>query len=260
MIFREVRIAAANGLTLGVLIGVGVGLIFGRSDLGAVIALAMLINNLIAGLSGILIPVTLDKLDVDPAVSSAVFVTMMTDVMGFFSFLGLATLWGCTAKGLIGNAEPGIGRAMPQLHMSKVAVSCASLETLRRRLESRIRDGVVPIVTRFMPKRADELVGGSIYWIIKHRIAARQTILGFDVRASDRRTIIRLDPDAGDGPRSGQARPSGLALSGRGGCAAGPRRGRSRRSRSAAARSGREASGSGPDLNRRSAPDRRRCR
>jgi magnesium transporter len=94
MVFREVRIAAANGLTLGLLIGVGVALIFGRADLGMVIALAMLINNLIAGLSGILIPVTLDKLDVDPAVSSAVFVTMMTDVMGFFSFLGLATLWG----------------------------------------------------------------------------------------------------------------------------------------------------------------------
>src|SRR6478672_9972178 len=94
MIFREVRIAAANGLSLGVMIGIGVGLLFGRADLGAVIALAMLINNLIAGLSGILIPVTLDKLDIDPAVSSAVFVTMMTDVMGFFSFLGLATLWG----------------------------------------------------------------------------------------------------------------------------------------------------------------------
>ena len=94
MIFREFRIAAANGLTLGVMIGIGVALIFGRFDLGMVIALAMLINNLIAGLSGILIPVTLDKLDIDPAVSSAVFVTMMTDVMGFFSFLGLAALWG----------------------------------------------------------------------------------------------------------------------------------------------------------------------
>ncbi len=94
MIFREFRIAAANGLTLGLLIGVGVALVFGRADLGMVIALAMLINNLIAGLSGILIPVTLDRLDVDPAVSSAVFVTMMTDVMGFFSFLGLAALWG----------------------------------------------------------------------------------------------------------------------------------------------------------------------
>ena len=94
MILREVRIAAANGLTLGLLVGVGVALIFGRADLGAVIALSMLINNLIAGLSGILIPVTLDKLDIDPAVSSAVFVTMATDVMGFFSFLGLAALWG----------------------------------------------------------------------------------------------------------------------------------------------------------------------
>ena len=62
--------------------------------LGAVIGAAMIINNLVAGLSGVLIPVTLDRLDVDPAVSSAVFVTMMTDVMGFFSFLGLATLAG----------------------------------------------------------------------------------------------------------------------------------------------------------------------
>jgi magnesium transporter len=94
MILREFRIAATNGLALGALIGAGVYLRYGMADLGLVIALAMLINNLIAGLSGILIPVTLDKLEVDPAVSSAVFVTMMTDVMGFFSFLGLATLWG----------------------------------------------------------------------------------------------------------------------------------------------------------------------
>ena len=81
------------------------------------------------------------------------------------------------------------------LHMSKVAFSCASIETLKRRLESRVRDGIVPVVTRFMPKRADELVGGSLYWIVKQRIAARQTIVGFDVRASDRKTIIRLDPE-----------------------------------------------------------------
>ncbi len=84
---------------------------------------------------------------------------------------------------------------MSSLHLSKVAVGCASLETLRRRLESRAQGGVVPIVTRFRPKRADELVGGSIYWIVKHRIAARQTILGFDERASDRKTVIRLDPE-----------------------------------------------------------------
>lgn len=79
--------------------------------------------------------------------------------------------------------------------MSKVAFSCASIDTLRRRLEARVRDGVVPVVTRFRPTRADELVGGSLYWIVKQRIAARQTILGFDFRKSDRKTIIRLDPE-----------------------------------------------------------------
>ena len=80
------------------------------------------------------------------------------------------------------------------LHLSKVAFSCASIETLKRRIEARVRDGVVPVVTRFCPKRADELVGGSLYWIVKQRIAARQEILGFGVRKTDRKTIIRLDP------------------------------------------------------------------
>eukprot|EP01037_Dinobryon_pediforme_P022612 gene22612-23823_t len=94
MIYREFRIAAANGVMLGTLIGLGTFLVFGNAHLAIVIAMAMVINNLIAGLSGVLIPVTLDRLDIDPAVSSAVFVTMMTDVMGFFSFLGLATLFG----------------------------------------------------------------------------------------------------------------------------------------------------------------------
>jgi hypothetical protein len=46
-----------------------------------------------------------------------------------------------------------------------------------------------------MPKRAEELVGGSIYWIIKHQLVARQTIIGFDKRESDRRTIIRLSEE-----------------------------------------------------------------
>ena len=94
MILREFRIAVVNGLALGALLGIGVGLVFQNPDLGLVIAMAMVINNMVAGLSGILVPVGLEKLDVDPAVSSAVFVTTMTDVMGFFSFLGLATLWG----------------------------------------------------------------------------------------------------------------------------------------------------------------------
>nr|WP_245201554.1 magnesium transporter [Sphingomonas trueperi] len=94
MIWRELRIAAANGATLGLAIGAGTMLVYGIPWLAVVIAAAMVINNVIAGLSGVLIPVTLDRLRVDPAVSSAVFVTMMTDVMGFFSFLGLATLVG----------------------------------------------------------------------------------------------------------------------------------------------------------------------
>ncbi|MDB5700191.1 MAG: mgtE [Sphingomonadales bacterium] len=94
MILRELRIAIANGFVLGVLIGVGTALIFGNYRLGGVIAAAMVINNIIAGLAGILVPLALEKAEVDPAVSSAVFVTMMTDVMGFFSFLGLASLVG----------------------------------------------------------------------------------------------------------------------------------------------------------------------
>jgi hypothetical protein len=84
---------------------------------------------------------------------------------------------------------------MPILNISKVAVGCPSLDALRARQRSRLSEGVVPIVTRFRPKRADELIGGSIYWIVKHRIAARQTIIGFAERAEDRRTIIRLDPE-----------------------------------------------------------------
>jgi magnesium transporter len=94
MIWRELTIAAANGLSLGVLIGGSTALLFGNPLLGAVIGLAMVINNLTAGLAGILVPVTLDRLKIDPAVSSAVFVTTATDVMGFFSFLGLAVLSG----------------------------------------------------------------------------------------------------------------------------------------------------------------------
>jgi hypothetical protein len=82
---------------------------------------------------------------------------------------------------------------MSSLHISKVAVGCASFAALSKRQQGRLADGVVPIVTRFRPKRADELIGGSIYWIVKHRITARQIILGFD-EGEDRRTVIRLDP------------------------------------------------------------------
>ncbi|SFF74757.1 magnesium transporter [Novosphingobium sp. CF614] len=94
MIVREFRIAVANGTALGVLIGGGTALLFANPLLGAVIGAAMVINNLVAGLAGILVPVTLQRFKVDPAVSSAVFVTTATDVMGFFSFLGLAVITG----------------------------------------------------------------------------------------------------------------------------------------------------------------------
>ncbi|TZG24742.1 magnesium transporter [Sphingomonas montanisoli] len=94
MILRELKIALTNGLCLGLLIGLAVTILYGNPQLGLVICLAMLINNITAGLVGILVPVTLDTVGADPAVSSAVFVTTATDVMGFFSFLGLAALWG----------------------------------------------------------------------------------------------------------------------------------------------------------------------
>jgi hypothetical protein len=82
---------------------------------------------------------------------------------------------------------------METLNISKVAVGCASFDALRKRQELRLSGGVVPVVTRFMPKRADELIGGSLYWIVKHRITARNRILGF-AEGEDRRTIIQLDP------------------------------------------------------------------
>ena len=94
MIGREFRIAAVNGASLGVLVAIGSFLIYGNRDLSIVMGLAMLINNLVAGLGGVFVPIALDKARIDPAVSSAVFVTTLTDTMGFFSFLGLATLWG----------------------------------------------------------------------------------------------------------------------------------------------------------------------
>jgi hypothetical protein len=82
------------------------------------------------------------------------------------------------------------------LHMSKVAFSCASVETLERRQQKRLKDNVVPIVTRFRPKHAEELLaGGSLFWIIKHRLVARQAILDFTTSPRDGRTIIGLVPE-----------------------------------------------------------------
>jgi magnesium transporter len=94
---REIRVALLNGSTVAVVIGLGVSLVFGNPLLGGVIAVAMLGNILIAGLVGVLVPLSLDRAGTDPAVGSSIFVTMTTDSMGFFVFLGLAV-----ASGLVG--------------------------------------------------------------------------------------------------------------------------------------------------------------
>lgn len=78
------------------------------------------------------------------------------------------------------------------LHITKVAVGCGEIETLRARLDGRAEGGETYIVTRFRPKQADEVVGGSLYWIIKHRLVARQEILGFADDPDGRRIRIRL--------------------------------------------------------------------
>ena len=90
---RELRVALLNGATIAVLIGLATGVFF-TPMLGGVIAAAMVVNVLVAGLAGVLVPVIFDRLDQDPAVASSVFVTMITDSMGFFAFLGLAVLSG----------------------------------------------------------------------------------------------------------------------------------------------------------------------
>jgi magnesium transporter len=90
MIFREWWIATANGWGLGLLMLVGLQLWYHDWGLSIVTLLAMILNSVNAGLSGVLIPLGLNKLKIDPAVVSTIFVTTMTDTLGFFFFLGLA--------------------------------------------------------------------------------------------------------------------------------------------------------------------------
>jgi len=93
IIFREVLVGLVNGLAFAVITGVAAAAWFKVADLGLVIGLAMICNLLAAALGGILVPLVLYHFRADPAVSSGVFVTTVTDVVGFFSFLGIATLW-----------------------------------------------------------------------------------------------------------------------------------------------------------------------
>uniref|UniRef100_UPI0040489662 magnesium transporter n=2 Tax=Yoonia sp. TaxID=2212373 RepID=UPI0040489662 len=93
VIRREALVGLINGAIFAVVMG-GVGIFwFGSPMLGAVIGVAMVINMVVAGLAGTMVPVMLERVGVDPALASGAFVTTVTDVVGFFAFLGLAALW-----------------------------------------------------------------------------------------------------------------------------------------------------------------------
>ena len=80
---------------------------------------------------------------------------------------------------------------MSKLHLTKVAVGVASVEALENRIARRVTaQGEVRVPTRMRPKRMAELIGGSLHWIVKHRIVARQIILRFDDRSDGRIDIV----------------------------------------------------------------------
>lgn len=93
VVTREACVGLINGLLLSAIMASVVYFWFGSGALGAVIGAAIIVNLFAAALAGILIPLTMDHWDLDPAPASGVFVTMITDCIGFFAFLGLATLW-----------------------------------------------------------------------------------------------------------------------------------------------------------------------
>lgn len=93
LVGREMVVGVVNGAIFAVMIGIVTWVRFNDLQLGVVIATAMIINLIVAGTAGILIPVMLDKFKADPAIASAVFVTTITDMVGFFAFLGIAGLW-----------------------------------------------------------------------------------------------------------------------------------------------------------------------
>lgn len=81
------------------------------------------------------------------------------------------------------------------LNLSKVAVGCSDLAALAGRIASRAEGGEVAITTRYRPTRHEEVIGGSLYWIIRHQFVARQRIRGFGQAEGGARTLIRLEAD-----------------------------------------------------------------
>lgn len=93
VIGKEVLVGMINGVVIACIIGPVAWVWFDKATIGLVIAAALVCNMLVAGLMGSLIPLTLDKLHIDPAIASSIFLTMCTDSLGFLAFLGLATLF-----------------------------------------------------------------------------------------------------------------------------------------------------------------------
>ena len=91
LLLKEVQVGALNGLLWAMVIGLIVGIWFGSASIGLVIALAIIVNIIAAAFVGVVIPIILNKLDIDPALSGSVILTTVTDVLGFVVFLGLGT-------------------------------------------------------------------------------------------------------------------------------------------------------------------------
>jgi hypothetical protein len=79
---------------------------------------------------------------------------------------------------------------VPKLHLTKVAFACRDLDALKQRVAVRATGGELRVATRMRPKRSAELVGGNLYWIVKHRIVAGNEILRFEDRADGRIDIV----------------------------------------------------------------------
>jgi hypothetical protein len=84
----------------------------------------------------------------------------------------------------------GIARSVPKLHLTKVAFACRDVDALQQRIAKRAVAGELRVATRMRPKRAAELVGGNLYWIVKHRLIAGQEILRFEDREDGRIDIV----------------------------------------------------------------------
>lgn len=93
VVTREILVGLMNGLAFAVLMGSVAAFWFGNLQLGLVMGVALIVNLVAAGFAGVLIPLLLDRAGTDPAVASGPFVTTVTDIVGFFAFLGVATLW-----------------------------------------------------------------------------------------------------------------------------------------------------------------------